>query len=87
MEGRSAEAVESARKVASQHSHEMMHEPGFGFAHLLKAIPLLTMVRFGKWDQILNEPNRAKIFCLVERCGTSRAAMRCWLGAGQQRQL
>jgi tetratricopeptide (TPR) repeat protein len=34
----------------------MMNEPGFGFAHLLKTIPVLTMVRFGRWDDILNEP-------------------------------
>lgn len=56
MEGRSADALESARKVASKHDHEMMQQPGFGFAHLLKSLPILTMVRFGKWDDILAEP-------------------------------
>jgi tetratricopeptide (TPR) repeat protein len=56
MEGRSREALESAIKVASQHSHEMMRDPNFAFAHQLKAVPIQTMVRFGQWDQILNEP-------------------------------
>ncbi|HWQ54262.1 MAG TPA: hypothetical protein VN442_11295 [Bryobacteraceae bacterium] len=56
MDGRSREALESARKVAAQHDHKMLHEPGFGFAHLLKTIPALTMVRFGLWDEVLAEP-------------------------------
>jgi tetratricopeptide (TPR) repeat protein len=56
MDGRSREALETARKVAGHHDHATMHEPGFGFAHLLKTIPLLTMVRFGRWDDILKEP-------------------------------
>jgi tetratricopeptide (TPR) repeat protein len=56
MDGRSKEAIESARKVASQHNHQMMNEPGFAFAHLLKTIPVLTMVRFGQWEEILKEP-------------------------------
>jgi len=56
MEGRGKEAIEAARQVASKHDHQMMGEPGFGFGHLLKAIPVLTMVRFGRWQEILNEP-------------------------------
>lgn len=56
MEGRSKDALEAARKVATRHDHQQMNEPGFGFAHLLKAVPLLTMVRFGQWNQILKEP-------------------------------
>jgi tetratricopeptide (TPR) repeat protein len=56
MDGRSKEAIESARKLASHHNHQMMSEPGFAFAHLLKSIPILTMVRFGQWNEILSEP-------------------------------
>ncbi len=56
MDGRSAEALESARKVASKHDHAAMQQPGFGFAHLLKSLPVLTLVRFGRWDDILAEP-------------------------------
>jgi tetratricopeptide (TPR) repeat protein len=56
MDGRGDEAMEAARKMASQHDHQVLHEPGFGFAHLLKTVPFLTMVRFGKWEEILAEP-------------------------------
>lgn len=56
MDGRSKEALEAARKVAGQHDHQMLEEPGFGFAHLLKTMPVLTMVRFGMWDETLREP-------------------------------
>lgn len=57
MSGRSRETMDAARKVASRHSHENLGQPGFGFAHLLKATPLLAMVRFGKWDDALAEPD------------------------------
>ncbi len=56
MDGRRTKAIDSARKVAAQHDHSAMHEPGFAFTHLLKTLPLLTMVRFGMWDDILREP-------------------------------
>jgi tetratricopeptide (TPR) repeat protein len=56
MSGRGGEAMEVARKVASQHSDEHLHEPGFGFSHLLRATPLFSMVRFGAWDEALAEP-------------------------------
>jgi tetratricopeptide (TPR) repeat protein len=56
MEGRSQESMEAARKVASKHTDEHLHQPGFGFGHLLRTIPLFSMVRFGQWDQIMAEP-------------------------------
>jgi tetratricopeptide (TPR) repeat protein len=56
MDGRGREALEAARRVATKHDHEALHEPGFGFPHLLKSLPLLTMVRFGRWEEILTEP-------------------------------
>lgn len=56
MEGRSREAMEASRKVAGAHTHADLAEPGFGFPHLLRAIPLFSMVRFGQWDQILAAP-------------------------------
>ncbi len=55
MEGRSQESIEAARKVASKHTDEHLHQPGFGFGHLLRTIPLFSLVRFGQWDQILAE--------------------------------
>jgi tetratricopeptide (TPR) repeat protein len=55
MDRRSREAMEASRKVASNHGHTVP-EGLMGFAHLLEALPLLTMVRFGQWDTIVNEP-------------------------------
>ena len=56
MQGRGQEAIETARKAASKHTHEHMHQPGFGFPHLLSAVPMFALVRFGKFDQVLAEP-------------------------------
>ncbi len=60
MDGRSKEATQAATKVATRHDHSQLNEPGFGFAHLLRTMPLFAMVRFGYWDQILNEPDPGK---------------------------
>jgi len=57
MEGRSKEAIDSARKSASKHSHEMMKVPEVaGFQFVLKTLPLMNYVRFGQWDEIMKEP-------------------------------
>jgi tetratricopeptide (TPR) repeat protein len=56
MDGQSKRALDAARKVAAQHNHAQLETPGFGFAHLLKTLPLLTMVRFGMWEQIIEQP-------------------------------
>jgi tetratricopeptide (TPR) repeat protein len=56
MEGRSKEAMEAARKVSTRHESEHLEDPNFGFAHLLKAMPMFAMVRFGQWDDVLKEP-------------------------------
>jgi tetratricopeptide (TPR) repeat protein len=47
--------LDAARKVASKHDHNVP-EGLAGFSHLLKGLPLLTMVRFGQWDSIVKEP-------------------------------
>ena len=57
MEGRGKETMEAARKVADRHTHEDMKDPSFGFPHLLRAMPLFGMVRFGRWEEILKEPD------------------------------
>jgi tetratricopeptide (TPR) repeat protein len=54
MEGRSAEAMQASRKAASRHDHEVP-ESLVGFAQLLEALPLMTMVRFGQWDAVFKE--------------------------------
>jgi tetratricopeptide (TPR) repeat protein len=56
MQGHGVEAIEAARKAASQHNHEHMHKPGFGFPHLLSAVPTFALVRFGKFDEVLAAP-------------------------------
>jgi tetratricopeptide (TPR) repeat protein len=58
MEGRSAIAIEAARRVAANVRLEMIEEfPGVEFFH---TIPLLALVQFGRWDQILAEPRPAE---------------------------
>lgn len=54
MEGRSAVAIEAARKVAANVRLEMIDEfPGVEF---FNTIPLLALVQFGRWDDVLAEP-------------------------------
>ena len=54
MEGRSALAIESARKVAANVQLDMIEAfPGVEF---FNTIPLLALTRFGRWDEILSEP-------------------------------
>lgn len=55
MVGREKEAIEAARKVTSKGSHVGCGMQGLGFVHLLRAYTLLTLVRFGKWDDIMKE--------------------------------
>ena len=54
MEGRSATALEAARKVASKIPHEALHQ--FSILQSFLIVPYHAMVRFGKWDEILKEP-------------------------------
>ncbi len=55
MEGRRAVAIEAARKVAANVRLEMIEQfPGVEF---FKTIPLLTLTRFGQWDDVLAEPS------------------------------
>jgi tetratricopeptide (TPR) repeat protein len=54
MEGRSAEALVAARDTVSRVPVEMLRAmPGFD---LVLAHPVWTMARFGRWDDLLNEP-------------------------------
>jgi tetratricopeptide (TPR) repeat protein len=54
MEGRSALAISSARKVASKVTDDMMKELPFlaGF----RVPPYFALTRFGQWDEMLKEP-------------------------------
>jgi len=54
MEGRSKVAIEAARKVAANVHLEMIDQfPGVEF---FKTIPLLALTQFGRWDELLAEP-------------------------------
>jgi tetratricopeptide (TPR) repeat protein len=54
MEGRSGVAIEAARKVAANVRLEMIDQfPGVEFFH---TIPLLALIQFGRWDDVLAEP-------------------------------
>ena len=54
MEGRSAVAIEAARKVAANVRLEQIEQfPTVEFFH---TIPLLALVQFGRWDELLAQP-------------------------------
>ncbi len=54
MEGRSAVAIAAARKVAANVRMEQIKE--FPTVEFFKTIPLLALVQFGRWDEVLAEP-------------------------------
>ena len=58
MEGRSEVAIDAGRRVAANIRLEMIEEfPGVEFFH---TIPMLALTRFGRWDEVLNEPQPAE---------------------------
>jgi len=56
-EGRSAVALADARKVAG-HSH--LEPEVFGLPELFELQPLFVLTRFGRWDEVLKEPQPAQ---------------------------
>lgn len=54
MEGRSAVAIEAGRKVATNVRLEQIQQ--FPTIEFFQTVPLLTLVRFAHWDEILAEP-------------------------------
>lgn len=54
IEGRSAVAIASARKVAAKVPHHMAGR--LSWTHEFPIIPLFAMVTFGQWSDILSEP-------------------------------
>ncbi len=58
MEGRSEIAINAARKVAANVQLEMIDQfPGVEF---FNTIPLLALTQFGRWDELLAEPQPAE---------------------------
>ncbi len=54
MEGRSAVAIEAARKLAANVSLEQVDQ--FPTVELFRSVPLQALVQFAHWDEILAEP-------------------------------
>ncbi len=54
MRGRSGSAIQAARRVASKLSREVLQEAPL--LQFFAAVPYQALVRFGKWDEILEEP-------------------------------
>ena len=54
MEGRSAEALAAARKITGNVPGEMIAQ--MPMLELVPPYPILTLVRFGRWDEALAEP-------------------------------
>jgi tetratricopeptide (TPR) repeat protein len=55
IQGRSGTALEMARKVKSKVPADM-HGNEWGMYETFLSMPLFTLVRFGRWDQVLAEP-------------------------------
>ena len=56
MAGQSVMALDAARKLVSKVDRDMMREPGLGALQHYLVAPLRVLVRFGKWEAILEEP-------------------------------
>lgn len=55
MEGRSADALKTARELAESVEEDMMNNPDKGTLQHFWTIPYYAMARFGKWEDILAE--------------------------------
>jgi len=54
MQGRSTVALDAARRVAHQVKLEQIEQ--FPSVEFFKTIPILTLVQFGRWQEVLDEP-------------------------------
>jgi tetratricopeptide (TPR) repeat protein len=59
MEGRSTEAIHAARTLANGIDPKMMRKSGMGTLQHYYLAPYYTLVRFGRWEEILKEPSPA----------------------------
>ncbi len=56
MEGRSADSIAAARHTAAHVNRSLMRDPQLAMLQHFSSIPYYALVRFGKWDEILEEP-------------------------------
>ncbi|MDD5580132.1 MAG: hypothetical protein PHY16_12740 [Methylobacter sp.] len=55
-QGYSVGAIEAARSTAAHIDIKAMHQPGMGGLEYYFVMPFYAQVRFGKWDDILQQP-------------------------------
>lgn len=60
LEGRSQRAIEAARSMAAKIDTSKMRDPGLGTLQHYWITPLYALVRFGKWDTILDRKKPAE---------------------------
>lgn len=65
LEGRSRQSIQSARKTFHVPTDKDVH--AIPLLHWLKAVPVLALARFGKWDEVLKEegPEECDLFELA----------------------
>ena len=56
MAGQSDIAIDAAHHTAMMADQTLMREPGYGTLQHYASIPLYTLVKFKKWDEILAQP-------------------------------
>ena len=64
LEGRSADAIETAYQLNREVDTKVMRQPGYGTLQHFWITPLYALVRFGKWDEVLayDEPEADLVY-------------------------
>ncbi|HZA33940.1 MAG TPA: hypothetical protein VE505_03375 [Vicinamibacterales bacterium] len=63
MEGRSAVAIDAARKVAAKLNHDLLHD--VVVLQDFQSVPYYALVRFGRWEEMLTEGKPPKDFAFT----------------------
>ena len=58
--GQSQKALKAASAMANAVDSQTMRAPGFGTLQHFKVMPLYAMVRFGRWTEIMHQPEPAE---------------------------
>lgn len=89
-EGRSREAITAARTLAAEVDQTKMRQPGLGGLQQFFLTPYYTLVRFGKWHEMLAEPAPAddlKYPCGMWHYARGLALLRLGDVGGAEREL
>ncbi len=60
MAGNSEKAIYAARYMAEHQDHDLMRQPGYGTLQQFASIPLYSLTKFGRWEELLKESAPAK---------------------------